>query len=292
VVDVRLGRLDRNAGLETTDDEQYADIAVVDEVGFARYREPFDRRHDRDPCIGPLGIAERRWHDADDRVRAAPEDHGSSDRAQITAELPLPESVAQHDGKPGTVAVVVRCQRATGRRARAEHVEKIAGHRAILDGYGFAGLQRAGPIRRGYRREIVEAVRLRPPVDEIRVRDLGAPAGLHATADDQPVLFREGKRPEHDRISQREQGGVRTDAEREERDGDERQLGSRPYGAQRLAHRHHGASIIGSSSLLVLRRVKATAICSRKRFDRRCPWTMISPTQQPATERRCRGAAQ
>ena len=85
------------------------------------------------------------------------------------------------------------------------------------------------------RRKIVEAVRPRSPVDEIRVRDLGAPAGLHATADDQPVLFSEGKRPEHDRIGQREQGRVRTDAEREERDGDERQLGPCPDGAQRLA---------------------------------------------------------
>ena len=82
-------------------------------------------------------------------------------------------------------------------------------------------------------------MRPRPPVDEIRVRDLGAPAGLHATADDQPVLIREGKRPEHDRIGQREQGGVRTDPEREERDGDERQLGPCPHGAERLAQRHH-----------------------------------------------------
>ena len=171
--------------------------------------------------------------------RRLPEQHGSSNSAQIAAKLPLPESVAQHDGKRHAVTVVGRCQRATGRRPRAEHVEEVAGHRAILDRYGFIGLERAVPIRRTHRGEIVEAVRPRPPVDEIRVRDLGAPTGLHATADDQPLLIREGKRPEHDRIGQREQGGVRTDPEREERDGDERQLGPCPHGAQRLAQRYH-----------------------------------------------------
>jgi hypothetical protein len=59
-------------------------------------------------------------------------------------------------------------------------------------GTGSSDLQRTRPVRRTHRREVVEAVRPCPPVDEIRVRDLGALAGLHATADDQPVLVGEG----------------------------------------------------------------------------------------------------
>ena len=77
-------------------------------------------------------------------------------------------------------------------------------------------------------------------------------AGLHAAGDDQPVLVDERKRPEHNSIGQREQGRVRTNAEREERDGDERRLRPCPQGADRVAQRHHDASITASASVALL----------------------------------------
>ena len=119
-------RLDRHAGLQPSDREQHAHIAVVDEIRFARNGEPFDGRHDRDPHIRPLGIRECRWHDPDDRVQPAAEKNGSSNGADIAAELPPPESVAQHDCTCGAAPVVGRRQRATKRRPRAEHVEEVA----------------------------------------------------------------------------------------------------------------------------------------------------------------------
>jgi hypothetical protein len=60
---------------------------------------------------------------------------------RIPAELPLPESVAQHDRKRRAVTVVGWSERPTERCARPEHVEEVAGHRAIRDRDGFVSLQ-------------------------------------------------------------------------------------------------------------------------------------------------------
>ena len=94
----RARAVERRAGSEPRHDVPVVAASLVGIDVIGRHRPP-------DVHAGGRKL-ERRWHDADDRVRGLVQHETTTNDARIGAESPRPELVAQHDDASVPVVVI------------------------------------------------------------------------------------------------------------------------------------------------------------------------------------------
>src|SRR2546426_196977 len=197
------------------------------------------------PQLG-VGIWEMEawWHDADDEVRPPFHHHRLTDDARIAAEQPLPQPVAEDGDLGSSGSIVVWLDRASDERLRGEN-----GKQAAADARAVNPLRHLTPRQiecpAGEEAQAVEARGLFAPVVEVGQRGAGHRAGCcrrgrrvrpASDEDEEPVGLAKRKGPEHDRVNDAEDRGVRADAERQGQDGDGREAGTLAQQAQPEAY--------------------------------------------------------
>src|ERR1051326_6324076 len=148
-----------------------------------------------------------------------------ADHRWIRTEAPLPKRVADYDYGLRIVSAVIRgCKRAPDERRHAEHLKKAARDRLRVHLFGINPKpgRRQVPLRhpslrcrksraqwRALTEPLVKSIR-KPLISEGRL------AGRHAH---QSFRLREVQRSKHECVDDREDRRVRSDAERERKDG-------------------------------------------------------------------------
>ena len=177
------------------------------------------------------------------------------DRAVITAEAPLPQTITEHGDLVAPVIGGRDQSAACG--GRTEHVEVVAGHQFAFNPLGFTACaqvksRRRGDRQAGHRRigcAIVEIVRVTQIADIALLRVL--PAHLH-----EPIRFgNAAERPQQQRVQDAEDRGIRTNAECQRKDGDQRErrcLQQHPDAESKVLHHfvlspsHHAPFFLGA----------------------------------------------
>ena len=207
------------------------------DVGFQparRDHEPAVARHarhvvlDRAPELGvDVGEMKAWWHDADHVMRPALHHDRLADDSRVAAEEPLPQRVAEHRDLVATGAIVVRLDRASEKRRRAEDAKQAAADARAVDALGqLAARQIERPS--GKEAQTLEARSLRAPVLEVRQRSARHRAGCRRAArDEHEQLVGVAKRSDGRAgfCLDDENRRVCADAERQRQDGDRRKTG-------------------------------------------------------------------
>jgi hypothetical protein len=176
--------------------------------------------------------------DADDFVGLGVERDRPSDDGGIAAEAPVPEPMAD-DGAAMAAGGFLVCQEpAAERRLHAERREEIRGHAEALHPLRLVPANQVH-VPPGERRHALNAVALALPVEEIRRRHrFAAVLGIAGTVGQQqdPVHLREGERPDDQGVDHRQDGGVRTEPERERQHDQAGKPGALQVCSQRIFH--------------------------------------------------------
>ena len=150
-----------------------------------------------------VGEREAGRHHADD-VDLAPveRDRLSHDRG-IAREAPRPQRVAENRDVVAPGLLLFREERAADRRAHAERGEHTGCRDRDVD---MQTDQKSLEVFAGRRRNLLDAGTMQVAPD-----------------DHEAIGVRKGQRPQHDRVDDGEDGGVRADAERQRREDDDRE---------------------------------------------------------------------
>jgi hypothetical protein len=242
-VELRLCLTRGGVGRQTAD---YGPVEVADErvaiVGRERGR-PQDvharwQRDERAELAGPGEPEVARQH-ADHRVALVVQRDGLADHRPVAAEPLHPEAVAEQHDRAVPFAVLVLTKQTPGLRLHAEHRQERRGGTADLDARRISAARHRlrGRPHRG---------------DGVESRDAGLPqqvlaggrrqrgvsprhCGNHRADDDEPFVMRVGQRPEQDRVDQREDRGVRPDADGDQDDDEQAEPWLAPHHPQSVA---------------------------------------------------------
>ena len=197
-----------NPGLEPADHPQPAKVPGGE---LARLRHELFAHQQRHPRVGhgDIRAAKVARRDAKDRDRLAIQRNRASDHATVTAELALPEIVAQHRERAGAGHCAFRsAPSAAELGGRAEH-GKIISRRE--NGVELAGLHAAdGEVRflecdqigdGSAAIAVIEVFRIRDAVKPV-VNVAGVLAGKSLVEVDEAVRVLDRQRPPHNRVEQ------------------------------------------------------------------------------------------
>ena len=239
-----LGLRRRDAGLEPRHDRQPAAGAALEVVPGRRHLRLHRHRHHDVGVLADDDAEEAGRRHADDRHRQAVERDVAVQHAGIAGEAPHPVVVAQHrDRLSARRAIVVRREGAADLRAHAEDVEEVAGHELAVHALGLsAGEQRQR--RREAGDHAVEHRVLIPQVAVHRVRqgavvERPSPERAGAVEHDELLGRLHRQHPQQHLVGEREDRGVRADAERQRQhddDGEGRRLEEGAQGVAEIAH--------------------------------------------------------
>ena len=193
---------------------------------------------ERDPEPGRRGgIVKVVRHHAHDLALDAVDDEPPADDVRVAAELSSPEGCRQDRDLRGTRSIVLRAERTSAHRRRAQRGEQARrdagsddalGRRSLAavraevhvgDAVGADVLERARRVALIQQKRRVRLIDLRDPGYDDRVRE-----------GDEPVRVGEGQRPEQDPVDDTEHGGRRSDPQREHEHhgGGEARCGAKP----------------------------------------------------------------
>ena len=133
--------------------------------------------------------------------------------------------MGEHDDRLCSLPIIRRREGAAEQRPYAEHVEELGGDTRALDGdrIAAAGQDVAVPVDGGWQGgEALEALRLSPPLQELRVGELDEAGGDGPTglpADDEAFLMGKGERLEDHGVQDAEHCGACANADCQRGDG-------------------------------------------------------------------------
>ena len=231
------GRFERHARLHPEHDVQPRRVVVELDVSADR-KDQVEGAPDLD--------AEKpgRRH-PDDRHRGKAERDGRADHARRAAEPLLPQLVADHGCPPvgaATRQVILRREQPANDGRHAERVEEVAADKEAIDRHRLAGYrQRALAATVAERQRAVEGLPVTADLIEGRVTEGGPRAAVAPVRQDHQALrMGHRQRPQDEAVDEREDRGVRADAERERQDGyggDDRSGDERADGETEILHR-------------------------------------------------------
>jgi hypothetical protein len=170
-------------------------------------------------------------HHADDgRLHVRERDLPAHDGG-IRGEEPPPRRLGQHRSGRRPRLVVGRRERATEKRLHAQDLEVLRLHHRAVQSLRVA---RAGEVEgpaAQEQRDLLEGLALRAPVLAVEDRDVAL-----ARDEREPLGLRERQGPEHHRVHDAEDRGVRADAERQRQERDGREARALGQPAQREPH--------------------------------------------------------
>lgn len=176
------------------------------------------------PQIGNGVSLEGLSHHADDRVRLIAERDGRSYDLRIAAKFALPQPIAQYDNLAAVGSVFPRREGAAQHHRRAEEAKVGLGHVQPMHLFRHCSSKVESWPAKVIRSHILNDAGLLLPVVKFCDRGVGIAAlriGVHELHD--PVRVRVRERLEQHRVHDREDRGVRPDAQRQRRNGGERE---------------------------------------------------------------------
>src|SRR5207249_3547424 len=210
-------------------------------VGCARW-EPWIKPA-RDPEVYVGRKIEPRRHHPDYRNNVILSDKPLLRQIRVTAEIALPEAVADNHGRQTAIALFFNHKPAPYERGYSEHVEKTArnngqrgAHRFIAAGHGDERLAEL--------RQRLEGAALLPPLIERGVRGPGSsPFSIDLPDLNNLVRLWIGQRTQQDAVDDAEDGRVRPHAQREREHGHGSEAGvlqQLAEGVAKVVHRMNG----------------------------------------------------
>jgi hypothetical protein len=237
-LDVGARLLHVDAGLQAA---HHVDAGVVAAVVLAADLVLQSQQRREDLGVPPAGVHRLRHH-PDHRERVAAQDQRLANHLRIPSEAPLPEAFAQERDAGRAGLLLLGPERAAEDRLLAERREHAGGDLPAVHALGL-GRRAAGPGARA--QDEVRAVEAHDRVEHLvlvahvlQVRDREAHLGhllRPLGEEDQALRLRVRERPQQDRVDYAEDGGVRTDPQRQRRHRDEREAGRLPQRARREA---------------------------------------------------------
>jgi hypothetical protein len=178
--------------------------------------------HQRRPHLG-VRLPEGRElklprHHPDDGVIPIRQLDGSTHHVRIAAELPLPQSIADHEDGGRARAIFAARESAAQQRRNAQRGKHVRRHLQARDFFGLvrAGQRSAPGLRR---RQSIEGMHLRAIIQKIR-RRYRIPAFVQRHHQAARIAIRQ--RLQQDRIDHAEDGRIRADPQRQHQNGGKR----------------------------------------------------------------------
>ncbi len=227
--------LDGDAGLEAADQR--------DGIAIESSSLEIDGDEEIDSCAGREDGAEveaaREY--ANDGEGAVVEINGLAEDGGIAMELPLPDGIAEQDDLACSRERFVFMEEAAHQRVHAEHLEEIRSDTDAGEGPGIAVAGELEVVAGG--EGIVSGdvgvglVALAELCIGVNGIGGGGPVAVEdlRTDPEQARGIAEGKRAQHERVDDAEDGDVGADAEREDEDGDEGEAAVAAQGAEGVA---------------------------------------------------------